>query len=308
MSAAELAVRNLVGDIPTTITWNDEAKKLFKETFGAEDPLAFKTDVEKRLAEAELNLADANDGRVYKKTVENMSPALQRAFQLELQGKKEEAIQYLRSMPDSLLQNKEAKSLTDKQLLDTYEPGQVSDEEWKAMETGNFDDLGVDERVLKHKVKTLRQLAERAHETKRASIQEDLRAQEAQIRQAQEMEQKAIAAAVAKAKNDPLTKAFITPQTIDQFASQQLLRDMLFDPSGVTSENQMTNLLKAKHFDEVMVAQKDYWYKKGLQDGAQEATAKVPSGPQGSGRAVASPPQQQPDLARSILQQVAKQA
>lgn len=53
----------LTGNTPQTPAWNDEARKLFKDTYGEEDPIAYRDTVQKRLAEADLLKKDAGTAR-----------------------------------------------------------------------------------------------------------------------------------------------------------------------------------------------------------------------------------------------------
>lgn len=306
-TAAELAVRNMAEPSPAAVVWDDGAKKILKDAWGVEDPVAWKAQIDQQLAQVDILRQDATDGVAYKKAVESLSPAAAQFFKLELQGKKEEALAYIRSLPNEVLENKAAKDIAPRQLIDTYLKGKMTAEDYAAMADPDTEPSVV--QALKEKEKHYAAIAADMHEAKLGAVAKENERQAAEEKAIHEATQKAQATAVAQAKNHPLTKAFVTPAVVDQYMSGQLARKQFVSEDGITpSAQQLTNLLKAEHFDEVMAAQKAYWYEKGKEDGAQVRTALAPSAGSGSGRAVASPPQEEQDPAKKILQEVARRA
>lgn len=258
-------------------TWDDNARSSFEKTFGEKDPFAYLESRKQREAEYDIYKKDAEDARALKAGLERISPATQRALQLEMEGK--DSIAYLRSLPDAVLQNKPAADLKDEALINTYKPGMVSPEEWEAKRTGEYDELGIDQKTLEYKIKSLRQMAEVDHENKRSELLSEVNKTEQGRQQYMENQTKAYAAAIAHAQSDPITRVFASdPRVLDQFRSGELEKGLLTLDDGITpSPNKLTTLLKAQQFDKAMKLKEEIGYERGLQVGRQEGTSRMPN-------------------------------
>lgn len=272
-------------------SWDDSAKSLFEKTFGEKDPMAYLETRKQKDAEFELFKKDAEEGRNLKAGFGRLSPAAQRALQLEMEGK--DAVAYLRSLPDTVLQNKEAKELTDKALIDTYKPGMISQEEWAAKASGDFDELNIDKDTLDYKIKSLRQMAEIEHEGKRGQLLSEVNQAEQSRSEFNENYNKAIAASYAAAQSNPILKTFAEDaQTLESFRNGTLDKGLLTLDDGITpSPNKFTTLLKAQLFDRVTKLQYEVGFEKGRQAGLQELTSRMPM-PTNGNRAITSPTEQ----------------
>lgn len=286
---ADAALRSLIeGEKP--LEWDDNSKSLFEKTFGEKDPLAFREQWKAKANELEIIRKDAEEGRALKTGLNKLNPAIARAIQLEQEGK--DSVGYLRSLPDAVIQNKPAKELTDRQLIDTYKPDQVSEEEWTAIKTGNYEELGIDKNVLEYKVKTLRQLVEPEHEQKRSSIMADVSSAEQTRAQQIEAYNAATITAINHAKNDPIARLYVDQNTVEQFRAGELSKGLLTLDDGITPSPQMlTTLLKAARFDEYVKRAEAVGYARGKQDGMKEETSRMPA-PNAGGRSVVAPTEQ----------------
>ena len=279
------------------IQWDDNAKKLFKDTYGEDDPLAYRDRIRQELAEKDTFKADAQKAQQLQsglKQLEEQNPALHAAILLQLEGK--DPFEYLAKLPNKNILGKQAKDLTDEQLIGTYSPDKVSPEEWRALKENSFAELNIDEDTLKYKIKNYRDLAEQTHTRSQQEHRQRIQSQEEGRRTYQENILKADAASIAQAQSDPFTKSYLTSEYVEQYRSGSLEKGILTLDDGVTPHpNRLTALTKAKHFDEAVRKAYERGLAKGVESGKIAAVSQMPD-PITGGRAVTQP--QQPDTRR----------
>lgn len=287
---------------------DDAFKSKFKELMGIEDPLKFKDDWTKSSTETELLRKDAMEARAVRESLSKLSPAAQRLLQLEMEGKSNDAISYLRSLPDVVLQNKPADELSPEILLKTYRADMFTPEEWTALKTGNYEELGLDpemaKKTLDWKVNGLLPMAKAEHETARASIASQATAHQQQRAAAQEGWDKAVTNSIAHAKQSPLS-VYVDQSMIDGFLNGQVEHGLLVESDGVTpSPNRLESILKAKLYDSAVKRASELGYQRGKQDGLQEATSQLPNSPPGRTAVAHIPDANNKDAATQWLDQV----
>ena len=292
-------VASVVGGQPA-VQWSDDAKNLFKTTFGAEDPLAFKAEIDNKLTQVQLFETQLKELQPLKSAFEAMPPAMHVAFQKAMQGDVAGAQEYLKSMPTAALENKAAKDLNDRQLIDTYFPDKMKSEQW-AMLNDPEADSDVKE-ALKTKVTALREAAEFKHEASRNDHQETV----AKQKQAQELAFKEYQAAVtntaALAKGSNLG-SFVDDTFVNNLQTGDYIMNFV-QKDGVTPTPQAaTLLLKALHFDPAVKAAEARGYKRGLEEARLEDTSRMPSAVRSAARDAGDAPKNptQQDSINQIL-------
>lgn len=284
--ADALAAMEAASAAPTQ--WSDEARALFKQEFGADDPGTFKTEYSALREQFELIRTEKETLSALKADLDRLSPAMLRAIELGREGK--DPVGYLRSLPDGVFHNKPAAELTDRQLIDTYAKGKITDDQWSKLNDPDTDSEVVE--VIKEKISHYRDICADKHETERGRVTSELQsAQQAQA-QAFEQFQKGVASTLSHAKNDPFAKAFVDKGHADEMSQPGKFLSRFLESDGVTPKPEaLTMILKAERFDRAVQVAKESAYRKGKEDGVLEATSKQPSTPQAR-RDAATPPQQ----------------
>lgn len=270
-----------------TFTWDDKAKGAFKNLFGHEDPTAFKADLDARFQEAELLKAEYEKLAPMKAQFDALPPSMQRAYQLAMEGKADEAQKYLQELPTDVFLNREAKNIPSDKLVDTYLPGKMSKEDWAALKDPDTDpDVKA---ALEAKSKHYRDIASDMHERKREAVAGELASRQQAQQQAIENYNKSTAKALAAASNDPVLKTFLTPDVKQDIQTGQFLKQFVDDGFAPT-EKAVTNYLWALHGPKIAQAQFNVGYRKGKNEGALEATALQPGAPPAHGRVTGGTP------------------
>jgi len=296
----------LRGTTDTPAAWADEAKNLFKQTFGEDDPFAYKTRIQQELAEKEEFKQRAVQGdniTAALKKIEQENPVLHAAFLEQLEGR--DALQYIASLPNATILGKSSKDIADKVLLKTYLGDKFSTEEWKAIETNDFSELGVEKEVVDAKIKTLRPAAEFMHDQRNQEHNARIQSREQAIAAAREADTKTRAAAIAAATSDPYAKLYVNQETIQSFRDGKLFQGVFTQEDGALHPNAFTAAIKAKHYDSDVKRAYAAGMEAGKQSGLQEGTAQLPNARPGQ-RVVATQEQSQVDPNRSVIAQALK--
>lgn len=284
--AEALAAMESASAAPTP--WSDEARALFKQEFGADDPGVFKTEYSAMREQLELIRTEKETLSALKADLDRLSPAMLRAIELGREGK--DPVSYLRSLPDGVFHNKPAAELTDRQLIDTYAKGKISEDQWSKLNDPDTDPEVVG--AIKEKISHYRDICEDKHETERGRVTSELQSAQAQQAQAFEQFQKGVASTLSYAKNDPFAKAFVDKGHVDEMSQPGKFLSRFLESDGVTPKPEaLTMILKAERFDRAVQVARESAYRKGKEDGVLEATSKQPSTPQAR-RDAAPPPQQ----------------
>ncbi len=257
----------------TPATWTEEAKAAFKAEFGAEDPTAYRTDIETRLTAAELAKSELDKVSPVINAINSLSPAMQKAISMAIEGKEEEAQAFLRNTPGAILSNKEAKDLTDQELVEQRFPGKVKQSDWDALNDPETDPDVVD--AIKTKVGHLREAAEILHNRDRDNIINS-RAEEEQAR-AQQYEQfkQATAATISAAKSSPIG-ALLDNSVTEQISNGSFM-DVFVDKNGTPTKDAGTRYLWALHGEKLMKAAEARGLQRGREEGSLQATSRQPT-------------------------------
>jgi hypothetical protein len=177
-------------------------------------------------------------------------------------------------MPSVALENKDAKDLTDKQLIDTYFPGKMTPEKWNML-----NDPEVDAEVkeaLKERVNVLRDTAEMRHEAKRREAIEQATRYQAEAEARAKNWQDSVASTITNAKQSPLG-AFVDHEFTNDIQTGKYLTKFV-QPDGVTPTLEAATLfLKGIHFDKAVKAAEERGFARGQQKQLQEDTARMPN-------------------------------
>lgn len=270
--------------VQQTVEWNEDAKKLFKATYGEDDPLAFKQKYQETLTQAEVLKKQAEEAEALKaslKRVEDSNPALHAAILEELEGR--DGLAYISKLPNANILGKKPTDLNDETLLRTYLGDKFTEDEWKAYRTGDYDDIGLTKEIMEAKVKALRPVAEHMHETRNQEYRSGIQQREEAYRQQREKYNQVVVQSVSKAQEDPFAKLYLNQETIEAFRSGTLSKGLLTDEDGATPHpNMLAALIKAKHFDEAVKRAFEAGKKAGEQRGLKQGVAQLPTpGPGG---------------------------
>lgn len=285
---------------PASIQWSDEAKNLFKQTYGAEDPVAFKAEIDRKIAEADLLKRQYDEMAPIKESLDKLPPSMYRALQLAFDGKIEDAQNYLKELPKVAFENKESKDLDDRMLIDTYLPGKIKPEQWEALTDPEADEEVVD--AIEARIAILRDTAGELHDKRRNEAISEIASQKEAQKAAFENYQRGLAETIAVAKNSSL-RAFINDQVVSDVQSGGFLGKFV-QQDGVTPTPEATTLyLKALHFDGAVKAAETRGFERGKQEALLEATSRQPSMPRGGYRDPGAQPQTatEQDMINQIL-------
>ena len=270
-------------------SWTPEAVAPFKALFGAEDPVAYKTQVDTQLQQAELLKAEFEKVRPVVEQFNNLPPSILEPLKLAMQGKIKEAQAFLATTPEVVLGNKEASKCSDRELIDTYMPGKIPADKWNMLEDADADPDVVS--ALKERIKILRDTAEDKHTATLTTLR-DRQAQEqtAQV-QASETYRTATAATLSHLNSTPYKaladQGFNEEITTGRFISRYV------NPDGSPTQEAATLHLKALNFDKIVEAADARGYKRGKGEGMLESTSRQPSVAGGQRRTSGDTPTQQ---------------
>lgn len=285
---------------PAAIQWSDEAKNLFKQTYGVEDPVAFKAEIDQKIAQADLIKKQYEEVAPLKESLDKLPPSMYRALQLAFEGKIEDAQNYIKELPKVAFENKESKDLDDRILIDTYLPGKIKPEQWEALTDPEADEEVVD--AIESRIAILRDTAADLHDKRRNEAISEVAKQQESQKQAFENYQKGLAESIASAKNSSL-RLFVDDNVVNDMKSGGFLGQFV-QQDGVTPTPQATTLyLKALHFDGAVKAAETRGYERGKQEALLEATSRQPAMPRMANRDVGDQPRatNEQDMINQIL-------
>lgn len=285
---------------PAAIQWSDEAKNLFKQTYGVEDPVAFKAEIDQKIAQADLIKKQYEEVAPLKESLDKLPPSMYRALQLAFEGKIEDAQNYIKELPKVAFENKESKNLDDRILIDTYLPGKIKPEQWEALTDPEADEEVVD--AIESRIAILRDTAADLHDKRRNEAISEVAKQQESQKQAFENYQKGLAESIASAKNSSL-RLFVDDNVVNDMKSGGFLGQFV-QQDGVTPTPQATTLyLKALHFDGAVKAAETRGYERGKQEALLEATSRQPAMPRMANRDVGDQPRatNEQDMINQIL-------
>ncbi len=257
------------------VDWSDDEKKKFKDFFGHDDPKAFKEEFSKTKEE---HSAYGEENKQLKKLadrINKMDPHVIRALELEAQ-EKGAGQKYLKGLPDVSILNKDAKKISDRDILDTYVPDHgISDEAWNML----GDEFADPETVtaLKKRISFLRANAEDMHKAQQGSLAKEREAEEASRKEFDKRYGEAVDQTIAEAKNSPLG-AFLTRAHENEVRSGKFISRFIQEDGISPTKHLMTTMLKAELYDSLKKAQEKL-YKRGKGDGMHEMMVGLPSKP-----------------------------
>lgn len=259
---------------PASIQWSDEAKNLFKQTYGVDDPVAFKAEIDQKIAQADLIKKQYEEVAPLKESLDKLPPSMYRALQLAFEGRVEDAQNYIKELPKVALENKESKDLDDRILIDTYLPGKIKPEQWAALTDPEADEEIVD--AIEGRIAILRDTAGEMHDKHRNEAITQVAQQREAEKQAFENYQNGLAASIASAKNSSL-RLFVDDNVVNDMKTGGFLGQFV-QQDGVTPTPQATTLyLKALHFDSAVKAADTRGFERGKQEALLEATSRQPT-------------------------------
>jgi hypothetical protein len=259
---------------PAAIQWSDEAKNLFKQTYGVDDPVAFKAEIDQKIAQADLIKKQYEEVAPLKESLDKLPPSMYRALQLAFEGKIEDAQNYIKELPKVAFENKESKDLDDRVLIDTYLPGKIKPEQWAALTDPEADEEIVD--AIEGRIAILRDTAGELHDKRRNEAIAQVAQQREAEKQAFENYQNGLATSIASAKNSSL-RLFVDDNVVNDMKTGGFLGQFV-QQDGVTPTPQATTLyLKALHFDSAVKAADTRGFERGKQEALLEATSRQPT-------------------------------
>jgi hypothetical protein len=277
-------------------TWTDEAKAVFSKEFGTDDPSALKTQLE------QLSLIKGEYEKV-KPTLDqfNSLPAtILEPLRLALQGKFDEAKNYLASTPSSVLAALEPEKMDDKTLIGTHFPGKISNEQWDMINDPEADPDVVD--ALKTRIGILREAAADKQRQAVTSAQQAEQSRKDAERVAYENFERGVAATLSNVKSSPL-KGLVDQGTVEQFRTGQFIRDFVQEDGVTPTPNAATLLMWARHGQKISEAAEARGYARGKTEAALEATSRQPARPNVGTRSSGDTPvaTTQEDQIRSLM-------
>ena len=278
--AAALAARE---GTTTEDPWTPEAKAALKARFGTEDPL----EVETRINEAALLKQEYEALSPIKQGLEAMPPAVKNAFNLAMAGKPEEALKYLKGIPEGVFLDKDAKNIPSDKLIPMYLEGKMTEEDFAIMKDPDSDPEEV--KALKAKEKHYRDIATDMHERKLAEVRNAQQEAQQQQKLAYEEYNKNVAQSIALAKNTPL-KAFVSQEVEQEIHTGNFVRRFLKEDGVTPTPEATTLLLKALHYDKMVEAQYNVGFKRGRSEATLEQANGKPGAPPVAGKGAGGDP------------------
>jgi len=263
--------------------WTPEAKAALKSRFGVEDPLELET----RINEAALVKQEYDEMVPIKQGLESMPPALKNAFAFAMNGKTEEALKYLKEIPEGVFMDKEAKHIPSDKLIPMYLEGKMTKDDFDILKNPHDHDEDV-VTAVKAKEKHYRDIAADMHERKLSEVRTAQEQMQQAQKQAYEQYNKSVAETIAHAKNTPF-KAFVTKEVEQEIHTGSFVRRFLKEDGVTPTPEAATLLLKALNYDNMAKAQYNVGYKRGKSEGTLDVANGKPGAPPVSGRAVSEP-------------------
>jgi len=270
------AIEAMLPGAVANVEWNEDGKNAFKATFGVEDPLAYKQKVEEQLTAAELLKQEHEKVAPLVQAFNGLTPALHKAFQLAMEGKAEEAQNFLKAMPTGVLMNKPAAEIPQRDLVEQHYPGKIKPEQWAMLNDPEADPDMVD--ALKTRIGLLHDAAAQKHDTDRNQIITSQAQQEAANKERYEKYNASVAATISLAKNSPIG-VLLDNGTTERITSGGFLADFV-EADGVTPKPEAaTRYLYALHGEKLLQAAETRGYNRGKTEGTLAATQRQPSLP-----------------------------
>ena len=269
---------SLVGELTGTpaapVTWTDEARALFKGTFEAEDPIAFRDQWKTEREQYGMLKAEYDKVAGLKADMETLTPAMLRALELHKEGK--DPLAYIKSLPDAVFQNKPSSELSDEYLCNTYAQGKT-ESAFATLKNPDSSEEAIE--AAKDVIAHYRSIGESKHDAALNQTKADYQAQQQQQAVAYEQFQKGTAVALSNVKGSPL-KAFVDPAQVEEFSQPGKFLGRFLESDGVTPKpDAFIKVIKGERFDEAVKAARTLGYKQGKEEGILEATSKLPAQP-----------------------------
>jgi len=277
------------------IEWDDKAKAAFKSVYGHDDPIAFKAEIDTKVQQAELLKAEVDKLMPLKQQLEALPPSLKRALQMAQEGKANEAIDFLKGLPEGVFLDKEAKNIPSDKLIESYLPGKISKDDFAAVKDPDTDeDIKA---AIELKIKHYREIAADMHERERQGLAAKLTESETQQKAAWDNYNTGVAKSLATLQNSNL-KALVTSEFKESFQNGQLMRSLFKEDGFTPTEDAAKRLLWAYHGEKLADAKAKVAYSKGKSEGLLEATARQPGAPPINGRQTGGTPPDNSEQAR----------
>lgn len=257
------------------VEWSDDEKKKFKDFFGHDDPKAFKEEFSKTKQEHSTYGEENKQLKKLADRINKMDPHIIRALELEAQ-EKGAGQKYLKGLPDVSILSKDAKKISDRDILNAYVPDHgISDEAWEMLgdEYADADTVA----ALKKRIGFLRANAEDMHKAQQGSLSKEREAEEASRKEFDKRFGEAVDQTIAEAKNGPLG-AFLTRAHENEVRSGKFISRFIQEDGISPTKHLMTTMLKAELYDSLKKAQEKL-YKRGKGDGMHEMMVGLPSEP-----------------------------
>lgn len=232
------------------VSWSDDAKKAFQATYGQDDPIAFKQKFDTINAEVEVLRQKAEQGEGATRlldSIEQRYPAIAAALAEAAKGK--DPFEYLNSIPNPSVLGKAAKDLPEAFLLETYQAERFSQEELKALKTGDYSDLAISKEDLQAKAKSFLSVAQYQHDERNQKHMASLQQQEQQARVQREAIDKSVTDALAAANSDPAVRRHIDRDFIEKLRKGSVLHGTIFNEDGTWSKSAPAILIKGTRYD-----------------------------------------------------------
>lgn len=262
------------------VEWDEKAKAAFKSVYGHDDPIAFKTEIDLLKAEVDKLLP-------LKQQIEALPPSLKRVLQMAQEGKANEAIDFLKGLPDGVFLDKEAKNIPSDKLIESYLPGKISKEDFAAVKDPDTDEDV--KAAIELKIKHYREIAADMHERERQGVAAKLSEAENHQKALWKGYNTGVAKSLAALQNSNL-KALVTPEFKEGFQSGQLMRSLFQEDGFTPTEDAAKRLLWAYHGEKLADAKAKVAYSKGKSEGLLEATSRQPGAPPINGRQTGGTP------------------
>lgn len=282
-------VAGMVPSATPKIEATEDAKSYIKSVLGVDDLSAYKTDMETKLTAADLAKAEYDKARPLIDGLNSLSPALQGAFAMAMQGKMAEAQEYLRSLPGAVFENKPSSEIPVKDLVEQYFPGKIKPEQWEALEDPEADEELKE--VLTKRLEAYKEAAAEKHDKQLSDIANQHKTQAEADAARYEQYKTAVAATITQAQSTSIGK-LLDQGTKEKLADGSFLSAFV-EKDGVTpTKDAATLYLLAMNGQRLIQAADASGYKRGKEEGMLATTQRQPSLPPG-GRTVGDPPKQE---------------
>ena len=194
---------------------------------------------------------------------------------IEAFRKGEDYTKALSPLTKGITMNKAAKDIDPVALVKHEFPNKLSEEQFEAIKSGDADE------ATTSLFDGFHELASSRHDARRGAFVE----RENSRRQAgtayKEAADKAIAAAIAHAKEDKATATLLTPELLSDFKSGRLIEKLLQNPDGTPSLSSLALLAKAVNHEIVVTRAMKGAAAKAKVEGGLEVLGRMPTKPSG---------------------------